>query len=59
MDNSVCKKHSGITVQIEKLEANVTQLWKKWDGMQKLVIGIFVTLALNLLGVIGILISME
>lgn len=56
MDNLLCKKHSGLVVQIEKLESNVSQLWKKWDGMQKMIVGIFVALALNLLGIIGILV---
>lgn len=52
-NSSVCKKHSGIKAKIEILERNVSELWRKWDSMQKMLIGIFVTLSLNL--IVGII----
>ena len=54
-NNQICKQHSGVAAQIAQLEDNVHKLWEKWDSMQKTVIGIFVTLALNLIGVVFLL----
>jgi len=56
-NNGICKAHSGFKAKIEDLESNVSRLWEKWDGMQKMIIGIFVTLSLNLIGVIFILVK--
>ena len=50
-ENNLCKQHSGFKAQIEDLEDKVTELWKKWDGMQKMILAVFITLSLNLLGV--------
>ena len=55
MENGICKKHSGIERDIRHLEDNVSELWKHWNGMQKTIIAIFVTLSLNLIGVIFLL----
>jgi len=55
-ENYICKKHSGFKSKIESLEDNVSKLWDKWDSMQKMIIGIFVTLFLNLVGIITMLI---
>jgi len=55
MNNDLCKEHSGFLARIKKLEDNVGQLWHKWDGMQKLVIGIFGALIINLICVIFLL----
>jgi hypothetical protein len=53
--NSVCKQHIGLVKEIKYLENNVHELWQKWDNMQKTVIGIFVTLSLNLImAIVGI-----
>ena len=52
MNNELCHAHSGTCKSIKVLEANVTQLWDKWNGMQKVVIGIFVGIIMNLIGVV-------
>ena len=57
MENSICKEHSGLKARIGALEGNVTELWSHWNGMQKMIIGIFIALSLNLIGVIIILIK--
>ena len=56
-NNNVCKAHSGILARIKVCEGNVTELWNHWNGMQKTIIGIFIALSLNLIGVIVILIK--
>lgn len=57
INNNICKEHSGFHARIKDLEGNVEKLWEKWDGMQKLVVGIFVALILNLAGVILLLMT--
>ena len=52
MNEEVCHKHSGMCKSITVLEANVSKLWEKWDGIQKLLIG---TLASAVLGLAGII----
>ena len=52
MNEEVCHKHSGVCKSITVLEANVSRLWEKWDGIQKLLIG---TLASAVLGLAGII----
>ena len=37
------------------MEDNVKRLWTKWDKMQTIVIGIFVTMSLNLITAVVIL----
>ena len=54
--NYVCKEHSGFKERLKDCEGNVTELWNHWNGMQKMVIGIFVTLSFNLIGVIIIVV---
>jgi len=49
MDNSICKQHSGLLARINALEKDVTGLWAKWNGMQKLLFGIFGAVILNLI----------
>lgn len=44
-------------VKIESLEDNVSQLWKKWDSMQKLVTTTLVTSVIGLFGIIGVFIA--
>ena len=56
VDNNICNQHSGFKAKIETLEDNVLRLWNKWDSMQKTVLGVFVVLSMNLVGVIVILI---
>lgn len=51
----ICTEHSGFKARIETMEKNVTELWSKWNGLQKTIIGIFVTLCMNLLGIIFLL----
>lgn len=55
MANEVCKAHSGIVAKIETLEANVQKIWENWNSLQKMIIGIFVALSLNLIGIIFVL----
>lgn len=55
-NNAICKEHSGFKARIEDLENNVSRLWKKWDGMQKMVLGVFITLSINLICVILLLV---
>ena len=57
-DNYICKKHSGVEKTLEDHDRNIAQLWQKWDGMQKLLIGSAVALILNLICVIAVLIRM-
>lgn len=49
-----CEEHSGVCVRMDKAENNITQLWNKWDSMQRWLIGILVssvgTLVLVILG---------
>jgi len=52
MNGDQCHAHSGICKTVKTLEANVTELWKNWNGMQKILIGIFVGVIMNLIGVI-------
>jgi len=53
--NTVCKAHSGVKSDIENMKNDIKKLWEKWDNMQKTIIAVFVTLSLNLLGVIFLL----
>jgi len=64
--NSICKQHSGFKIAIEKLEERnkeiameISKLWKKWDGLQKTFIGIFVGLSLNLIMIIALLVKIN
>jgi len=54
MENSICKEHSGLKARIGALEGNVTELWRKWNGMQKIIITLLLS---NLIGVIILLIT--
>lgn len=54
-----CSDHSGFSENIKNLEVNVAALWRKYDGVQKLLFGALVTLAFNLGGVIIILIKLD
>ena len=54
MENSICKEHSGLIARIKTCEVNVTELWKKWNGMQKIIITLLLS---NLIGVIILLIT--
>jgi len=54
MENGICKAHSGIIARVEACERNVTELWGKWNGMQKIIISLLLS---NLIGVIILLIT--
>jgi len=54
-NQNICKAHSGLEARIKNMEDNVKKLWAKWDKMQTIVIGIFVTMSLNLIAAIVIL----
>jgi len=47
-NNQICKAHSGLEKGIETLEGSVVELWKKWNGMQKILFAIFGAIILNL-----------
>ena len=55
MNDSLCKQHSGLDSRIKALEGSVSGLWKKWDWIQKTLLGVFITLVFNLICVIAIL----
>lgn len=59
MNEEVCHKHSGMCKSITTLEANVSKLWEKWDGIQKLLIGTLVSTALSLVGIIFLLLRLK
>lgn len=42
------------TTKVESLEDNVSQLWKKWDTMQKTLIATLAATIMNLIGIIAI-----
>ena len=52
-----CDQHAAHHVRIKALEGDTEALWKKWDGIQKLLTVTLTTLCLNLLGVIIIIIK--
>ncbi len=54
-NQNICKAHSGFDARIKNMEDNVKRLWTKWDKMQTIVIGIFVTMSLNLITAVVIL----
>jgi len=59
MGEEVCLKHSGVCAKIDTLEGNVSKLWAKWDGIQKLLIGTLVSTALSLMGIIFLLLRLK
>ena len=56
--NEFCREHSGVKVELVNIKKDISALWNKWDNMQKMIVGIFITLSMNLLGVIILLIRM-
>ena len=54
MDNGTCKAHSGFKARLEVSERNITELWSKWNGMQKIIITLLLS---NLIGVIVLLLT--
>jgi hypothetical protein len=52
-----CGDHSGTCVRLEKLEDNVSKLWRKWDSIHTLLVGTLVSTVLSLIGVIVMLIK--
>ena len=55
-ETGTCKEHSGFLARIVSLEGNVHELWTKWNGMQKMVVGTLVSALLSFIGVIILLI---
>ena len=55
-ETGVCKEHSGLLARIRALEGNVSELWTKWNGMQKMLVGTLVSALLSFVGVIVLLI---
>jgi hypothetical protein len=47
-NNQICKAHSGLEKGIKTLEGSVAELWKKWNGMQRILFAIFGAIILNL-----------
>ena len=56
-NNTLCKAHSGLNARLDTAEDNVSRLWKKWDSMQKLLIGSLLAGMFNLAGIIVILLT--
>ena len=52
-----CQDHSGTCVRLEKLEGNVSNLWKKWDSIHALLVGTLATGIISLLGVVILLLK--
>ena len=52
LENGLCKAHSGVCHSLKTMEGDVTELQKKWESMQKLLIGILVGVSMNLIGVL-------
>jgi len=59
MNNLTCQEHSGILKSITTLEDDVSKLWEKWDGIQKLLIGTLASTALSLMGIIFLLLRLK
>lgn len=59
INNNHCKAHSGILERMKDCEKNVSALWQKWDKMQITVLAIFITLSLNLIGIIFLLMKLN
>jgi|GEM_PF-6224404 hypothetical protein len=55
MAGPFCDKHENFAVRIEHMERDIHSLWDKWDSIQKTMTGVFITLCLNLIGVVFIL----
>lgn len=55
MNNDTCKAHSGFKSDITTLQRNVKELWDKWNWMQRMIVAAFAALALNLVGVVVLL----
>lgn len=54
-NQNICKAHSGFDARLKSMEDNVRKIWEKWDKINAVVIGIFVTMSLNLIAAIVIL----
>lgn len=44
----ICKQHSGVMARVKQLEGDLKNLWRKYDNMQKTLIGILIVLVANL-----------
>ena len=55
--NNICREHSGFCVRLNDLDRNMSDLWKKYDSMQKLLIFALAGIISNLIGVILMLIK--
>lgn len=58
-NEEVCHKHSGVCAKVTSLEDNVSKLWEKWDGVQRLLIGTLISTALSLMGIIFLLLRIK
>ncbi|MFX0134678.1 MAG: hypothetical protein ACFFDN_13645 [Candidatus Hodarchaeota archaeon] len=53
------EKDKSLEKSLETLyQRQIKPLWDKWDNIQKLILSLFVTLSLNLIGVLFILIRL-
>ena len=48
-NGTTCKAHSGFEERIKDLESNKTELWKKWDRMNALLIATLGAAILNII----------
>jgi len=54
-EHPFCLKHDGFKKAIEKLEDNVTELWKKFNRVNAIMMGFFITSCATLIGVVLLL----
>ena len=56
-DDDFCKDHSGTCVRLTALESSVSNLFRKWDKIQALIICTLTSAVGSLIGVIFLLIK--
>ena len=57
-NGKICMAHSGMCKAVKDLEEDVRELWSKYNGMQKLLIGTLVSSLFTLMGMIGTLVTL-
>jgi len=55
---ALCNEHSGFNERIRAMEVSINALHERWDWLQKIVLGIFITLSLNLIGILALVAKM-
>ena len=55
MGEYVCKDHSGVCAHLVHLEEDVKELFIKWDGIQRVLIGTLISTILSFIGIMFML----